>query len=768
MRRRRQGLQVSTFPFLAVLLCAMGSLILLLLVIDRRAKVVMRAKALEAIRNMESEDEKDEAARQAEWERRRHALHEQLQHQKQELEAQKVSIEQQLSVAINDFQTQQARGSVQDHQLQAEEESFVRGQKAVASRLQETIQKKQQSEAAQAELVRLTGDLGKIEQTLADLKALRQKQQQTYSLVPYRGSRGDNRRPIYLECTAGSLIFHPDRSTLPATESSGSAILQEVERRINRRPSAGDAESGKKETPYLLLLVRPDGIVTYYRALAALRNLPVDFGYEFVEPDWILSFPEDEKAGGTQPWMVAGPAPTVDHSVQRRPTPSGRPLTGAVAGGVSNRSGDLAGGVSSRPGDPASGAGVGPGDRQSLNTEISESGNGSIQSTGQEQAAGFGYSHKKKRGLTGVGGIFDLPPDLGGEETERATGPGTSPKAGVPNGSSREGSGVTLGTVAPRGVSFGGASPQNRTGLADEASGIGPRLGNEAGSSQQNNIRRFPSASPLNGQSHQSTGSPEAGLQLFPSQSIGQRSSPMTGNASASLFGKNDPGSAPRGSGITNPFADKSVAPVGGTPNGSASSAAVGTISSPSILPSVNALPSDSSGRSGSSGGSLAVTRVREGAQLPEGGEAGPPMPGSSGLSQLGATREKKSDAAPPVRRYIRPDWNIFIECKADQVVIYPGGSQIPLAALVGSSQSTSRPLLLAIQRMIARKQATIASTESEKDDRIPTPQIRFLVRPDGLRTYFLAFPELTSVQVPMTRENLDAGEDVIPHMVGR
>ena len=34
MKRRRHALQVSTFPFLAVLLCAMGSLILLLLVID--------------------------------------------------------------------------------------------------------------------------------------------------------------------------------------------------------------------------------------------------------------------------------------------------------------------------------------------------------------------------------------------------------------------------------------------------------------------------------------------------------------------------------------------------------------------------------------------------------------------------------------------------------------------------------------------------------------------------------------------------------------
>ena len=33
MRKRRQPLQVSTFPFLAVLLCTMGALLLLLLVI---------------------------------------------------------------------------------------------------------------------------------------------------------------------------------------------------------------------------------------------------------------------------------------------------------------------------------------------------------------------------------------------------------------------------------------------------------------------------------------------------------------------------------------------------------------------------------------------------------------------------------------------------------------------------------------------------------------------------------------------------------------
>ena len=42
MRRRRQTLQVSTFPFLAVLLCTMGSLLLVLLAVDRKAKLAAR------------------------------------------------------------------------------------------------------------------------------------------------------------------------------------------------------------------------------------------------------------------------------------------------------------------------------------------------------------------------------------------------------------------------------------------------------------------------------------------------------------------------------------------------------------------------------------------------------------------------------------------------------------------------------------------------------------------------------------------------------
>src|SRR6516162_7662258 len=78
MRRPRRRLSVSTFPFLAVLLCAMGSLILLMLVMDRRAKAVARAKALQAIARLAAEDERVAAERAAELERRRQALHDEL------------------------------------------------------------------------------------------------------------------------------------------------------------------------------------------------------------------------------------------------------------------------------------------------------------------------------------------------------------------------------------------------------------------------------------------------------------------------------------------------------------------------------------------------------------------------------------------------------------------------------------------------------------------------------------------------------------------
>jgi len=89
MRRRRQRLQVSTFPFIAVLLCAMGSLILLLLIMDRRARrAAMEQAMLQAQQQQEEETSKKtelQKKRQAEWQRLQNELRDSLQDEKSQL-----------------------------------------------------------------------------------------------------------------------------------------------------------------------------------------------------------------------------------------------------------------------------------------------------------------------------------------------------------------------------------------------------------------------------------------------------------------------------------------------------------------------------------------------------------------------------------------------------------------------------------------------------------------------------------------------------------
>src|SRR5262245_1396333 len=307
MRRRRQGLQVSTFPFLAVLLCTMGSLILLLLVIDRRAKVEAQVKARLAAAQAAAENEKTAATRCAELESRRQALHAALAEQDQDVMTQVWALQEQTEAIRNTMRAEEARGRTFQERLQVERDRLRRGEEEIVVSRSEAARAAQQVQGSQAELGRLTADLRRAEQTLADLKAARQRQEQTYSLVPYRGRRGDNRRPLYVECTADGLIFHPDRLALEHLQMSEVAVRAEVERRIAQQRAALQAASpGQAEPPpYLLMLVRPDGITSYYRTLPALEGLKVDYGYEFVEADWVLDF---SSADGAQPWMQAGKA----------------------------------------------------------------------------------------------------------------------------------------------------------------------------------------------------------------------------------------------------------------------------------------------------------------------------------------------------------------------------------------------------------------------------------------------------------------------------
>src|SRR5205085_10628605 len=139
------------------------------------------------------------------------------------------------------------------------------------------------------------------------LKEHRLLESKKWSVVPYVGKRGLSHRPLYVECASNRLILHPDRAILTGYELSPERIYTEVRRRGEEHKKNAPA-GAPVEAPYWMLLVRPDGIETYYSFLSAVRALELSYGYELVEKDWDFDFPDPKTAPA--PVEVATPLPT--------------------------------------------------------------------------------------------------------------------------------------------------------------------------------------------------------------------------------------------------------------------------------------------------------------------------------------------------------------------------------------------------------------------------------------------------------------------------
>jgi hypothetical protein len=93
-------------------------------------------------------------------------------------------------------------------------------------------------------------------------------------------------------------------------------------------------------------------------------------------------------------------------------------------------------------------------------------------------------------------------------------------------------------------------------------------------------------------------------------------------------------------------------------------------------------------------------------------------------------------------------DWYIPIECRGDGVTLLTTQQHFTLAEL---AQVRDNPLLKTMRQMIDRRQARVPP-----DEPLYRPLIRFQVHGDGLRAYYLAYPVLDRLNVPMMREDLD------------
>jgi hypothetical protein len=95
-------------------------------------------------------------------------------------------------------------------------------------------------------------------------------------------------------------------------------------------------------------------------------------------------------------------------------------------------------------------------------------------------------------------------------------------------------------------------------------------------------------------------------------------------------------------------------------------------------------------------------------------------------------------------------DWVIPVECHADAVVLRNAGQKFAVSSLTGKAEDN--PLLQTLRQTIARRQATVRPGEPPY-----RPQVRFLIYPDGLKTYYTALSAVDPLGVTVTRQNVEA-----------
>ena len=456
--RRRNAASVSLFPFLAVLICTMGALILLLVVIARQARIqaaqVARAAAAKA-----AEDRVDltEDIKGVRW-------------RIEQIKIAREKTESQLAEARLDL------GHIEDHARR------LRDQLAQFEAARAELQRHQSDggrrrEELEAELARLRARLGEARQRLAEARLDAAKRRKSYAVVPYEGPNQTHRRPMYIECRSDTIILQPEGIELTEADFDGPrgpgsplpAALRAIREWLLARQQFDPESSGE---PYPLFLVRPEGISAFYAARDSMRSWASEFGYELIDEDWDIEFrpPDAELAevirravdtarARQQVLLAAAPR---GYGSRRQPTFRAAPYRG----GIIREDGSAEGGGSGFHSQPYSG---------SFGNRFGSAEQGTPGPFGR---GGPGGSGRSGSGVSGHG-----EPGVSGGPQPGASGRGT---LGVPGGNASAAyggskSGVSGGSES--GVS--GGSESGVSGGSESGTSAGGMTGRPASEEQQ-------------------------------------------------------------------------------------------------------------------------------------------------------------------------------------------------------------------------------------------------------------------------------------------
>ena len=318
MTRKRHQNSISLFPFLAVLVCAMGALILLLLVMTRKIRheqfgdhipptVAVAPKVVLPDRG--EEIAALESARQVVTK-----TLQQLQQQVDELqlavtrhEADVEALRQQMTELERTLQSAESTPDESDIAGLQKRIAQLRTQHRVLRRKldeeeKQLLAKQQLLTNARANAVEAQQKLIAMNSTILALRKQIELAEQTKpsagveTVVDFTNTTGTTRTPIMVEVTkdgykimpAGIVIQPKDLDGFPMNDTPLMAAILAVHRERSRRSVTSN--------PYVLLLVRPSGSEAFYPAQGILANEKIHFGYELIDDEQKIAAGEPDPA----------------------------------------------------------------------------------------------------------------------------------------------------------------------------------------------------------------------------------------------------------------------------------------------------------------------------------------------------------------------------------------------------------------------------------------------------------------------------------------
>ena len=260
------GPTISLFPFLAVLLCMMGALLVLLVLFSRSVKIGGQQEA---------------AADTAELELAKESLAWRL--------TQLQGVRDRTAEDLAKARMQLAGTEEHARELTDELERLERMHADLAGNAGS-------NSTAAAEVAALEAKLKNARELLDKSRAELATKPPAYAVVPYVGVNGTHRRPLYIECCIDGVFLQPEGIRLNPSDFEGPAgpgnplasALRAAREHIAKSPRASGDPAVQ---PYPLLLVRPSGVMAYYVAREAIQSWGSEFGYQLVDEDWTLEFP---------------------------------------------------------------------------------------------------------------------------------------------------------------------------------------------------------------------------------------------------------------------------------------------------------------------------------------------------------------------------------------------------------------------------------------------------------------------------------------------